>query len=96
MARLREFGIRVAVMRPISLWPFPGSAVRAAADDADTIVVAELSMGQMIHDVAEVIGRRPDHLVNWLGGRAPSTDEFATRVADACGLLVAAETGGAR
>jgi 2-oxoglutarate/2-oxoacid ferredoxin oxidoreductase subunit alpha len=96
LPHLREFGIRVAVMRPITLWPFPAAAVRAAADDADTIVVAELSMGQMIHDVAEAIGRRPDHLVNWLGGRAPSTDEFARRVAEKCGLLAHAESGGAR
>ena len=48
-----------------------------AADDAATVVVAELSMGQMIDDVDRAIGRRPDGFVNWLGGRAPSTDEFA-------------------
>ena len=45
-----------------------------------SVVVAELSMGQMIDDVERAIGRRPDGLVNWLGGRAPSTEEFAARV----------------
>jgi 2-oxoglutarate ferredoxin oxidoreductase subunit alpha len=80
LPQLRDVGLRVGVVRPITLWPFPADAVRAAAASATTIVVAELSMGQMIHDVAEAIGRKPDHFVNWLGGRAPSTEEFATRV----------------
>jgi pyruvate/2-oxoacid:ferredoxin oxidoreductase alpha subunit len=80
LARLRAGGLRVAVIRPITLWPFPSAAVRAAADEASAIVVAELSMGQMIDDVARAIGREPDGFVNWLGGRAPSTEEFATRV----------------
>jgi len=96
LPRLREFGIRVAVVRPITLWPFPAAAVSAAADAADTIVVAESSMGQMSHDASEAVGRRPDHFLNWLGGRAPSTDEFAERVAERCGLLVTVESGGAR
>ncbi|MEY2581649.1 MAG: 2-oxoglutarate/2-oxoacid ferredoxin oxidoreductase subunit alpha [Ilumatobacteraceae bacterium] len=81
-SRTREGDLRVGVLRPITLWPFPSDALRAAGADATTIVVAELSMGQMIHDVAEAIGRKPDHFVNWLGGRAPSTEEFATRVAE--------------
>jgi 2-oxoglutarate ferredoxin oxidoreductase subunit alpha len=86
--RLREeLGLRVAVVRPITLWPFPRDAVRSAADDATSVVVAELSMGQMIHDVAEAIGRRPDGFVNWLGGRAPSTEEFATRVGAKIGAV---------
>lgn len=80
LPQLRNTGLRVGVVRPITLWPFPADAVRSAAADAATVVVAELSMGQMIHDVAEAIGRKPDHFVNWLGGRAPSTEEFATRV----------------
>jgi len=96
LPRLRQLGLRVAVMRPITLWPLPAEAMRAAADEAQTIVVAELSMGQMIHDVAEAIGRRPDHFVNWLGGRAPSTDEFATRVAEQCNLPAHAHAGAER
>jgi len=91
--QLGEGGLRVGVLRPITLWPFPADAVRAAAADAATVVVAELSMGQMIHDVSEAIGRKPDHFVNWLGGRAPSTDEFATRVAERLGEL---ESGAVR
>jgi 2-oxoglutarate ferredoxin oxidoreductase subunit alpha len=88
LPQLREqLGMRVAVVRPITLWPFPREAIRAAAADAASVVVAELSMGQMIHDVAEAMGRRPDGFVNWLGGRAPSTDEFAARVSSKIGAM---------
>jgi 2-oxoglutarate/2-oxoacid ferredoxin oxidoreductase subunit alpha len=93
MPQMREAGLRVAVIRPITLWPFPREAVRSAADDAHSIVVAELSMGQMIHDVSEAVGKRPDGLVNWLGGRAPSTEEFASRVIERYSEL---ERGAAR
>ena len=80
LSQIRELGLRVALIRPITLWPFPAEAVRSAADDSNSIVVAELSMGQLIDDVDRAIGRRPDGFVNWLGGRAPSTEEFAARV----------------
>ena len=100
LARIAEYaapqlrgalGIRVAVIRPITLWPFPRDAMRSAAADAGSVIVAELSMGQMIDDVAEAIGRRPDGFVNWLGGRAPSVEEFAERV---CERMSALEPGG--
>jgi len=81
LPQLRQLGMRVAVVRPITLWPFPSDAVRSACADAASVVVAELSMGQMIDDVTAAIGRRPDGFVNWLGGRAPSTEEFASKVA---------------
>ena len=82
LSQIREPGLRVALVRPITLWPFPAEAVRSAADDSASVVVAELSMGQMIDDVDRAIGRRPDGFVNWLGGRAPSTEEFAERVVE--------------
>ena len=93
LPQLRERSIRVGVIRPITLWPFPADAVRSACADAGSIIVAELSMGQMIDDVAGAIGRRPDGFVNWLGGRAPSTDEFAARVGERYAEL---EVGGGR
>jgi pyruvate/2-oxoacid:ferredoxin oxidoreductase alpha subunit len=77
---LREHGLTAAVIRPITLWPFPDAAIREAAASARSVVVAELSMGQMVHDVAAAMGRAPDGFINWLGGRAPSTDEFAQRL----------------
>ncbi len=51
----RARGIRAGLLRPITLWPFPASAVRAAATGARQVIVAEMNLGQMIFEVERVI-----------------------------------------
>jgi pyruvate/2-oxoacid:ferredoxin oxidoreductase alpha subunit len=77
---LHEAGCVAGVFRPISLWPFPSTALTSAAIDATAIVVAELSMGQLVDDVRLALPGRDVRLVNWLGGEAPSPREFADRL----------------
>jgi 2-oxoglutarate ferredoxin oxidoreductase subunit alpha len=48
---LRYEGRRVGLFRPITLWPFPGEALEAAAAKVRTIAVFELNAGQMVDDV---------------------------------------------
>ena len=56
----RERGMRVGYVRPISLWPFPEEAVRAAAARVRALAVFEQNAGQMIDDVRlAVLGRVP-------------------------------------
>jgi len=47
----REQGIPAGLLRLISLWPFPERLVRELAAQADAFVVAEMNLGQMIHEV---------------------------------------------
>ena len=47
----RKQGIKVGMIRPITLWPFPVAPFRKAADKAKAFISVELSMGQMIEDV---------------------------------------------
>jgi 2-oxoglutarate ferredoxin oxidoreductase subunit alpha len=49
--KLREEGVPVGFVRPITLWPFPADAVRAAGEAAGSLSVYELNHGQMIDDV---------------------------------------------
>ncbi len=78
---LREEGIDVAMVRPISLFPFPYEAVRAAAEKARAVLVVELSAGQMIEDVQLAVARsRPIHFLNRMGGILVSPDEAAAKV----------------
>jgi pyruvate/2-oxoacid:ferredoxin oxidoreductase alpha subunit len=70
-------GIRAAVFRPITLWPFPEAALQTASRQASRVIALELSMGQMVDDVALSIGRKPEGFVNWLGGESPSPAELA-------------------
>ncbi len=49
--RLREQGVRVGLLRPMTLWPFPSKAIRDLARKARHFFVFEMNMGQMVEDV---------------------------------------------
>ena len=77
---LREVGLRVALLRPITLFPFPYEAVREAAVQARAVLVVELSAGQMIEDVQLALARsRPVHFLNRMGGMLVSPDEVVAK-----------------
>ena len=72
----RKAGIKVGLIRPITLWPFPTKALRAAADKVKAFVSVELSMGQMIEDIKLATeSKRPVSLCNRAGGMIPTPDE---------------------
>jgi 2-oxoglutarate ferredoxin oxidoreductase subunit alpha len=47
----REAGIPAGFIRLISVWPFPEKLMQEIKSQADAFVVAELNLGQMIHEV---------------------------------------------
>jgi 2-oxoglutarate ferredoxin oxidoreductase subunit alpha len=49
--RVRKDGIKAGLIRPISLWPFPGRIIREMAAKVKKIIVFEMSTGQMVEDV---------------------------------------------
>ena len=72
----RKEGIKVGLIRPITLWPFPKKAIAAAADQVKGFISVELSMGQMIEDVRLYSEcKKPVALCNRVGGMIPSPDE---------------------
>ena len=72
----RAEGIKVGLIRPITLWPFPTKALRAAADKVKAFVSVELNMGQMIEDVRLATEcKRPVSLCNRAGGMIPSPEQ---------------------
>jgi 2-oxoglutarate ferredoxin oxidoreductase subunit alpha len=78
---LRQQGIRAALVRPITLWPFPSKAVRETAEKAKAVLVVELSSGQMIEDVQLALARsRPVHFYSRMGGMLVSPDEVVDKV----------------
>jgi len=80
MEELRGEGIKVALIRPITLFPFPYQAIREAAMKAGSVLVVELSTGQMIEDVQLALARsRPVHFHNRLGGMLVSPDEVVAK-----------------
>ncbi len=71
-----EEGIKIGIVRPITLWPFPEEAVRKAAQGKKGILVVELNAGQMIEDVRLAVhDALPVEHFGRLGGIIPSPEE---------------------
>jgi len=80
----RAEGIKVGLIRPITLWPFPKKALAKAADQVKGFISVELSMGQMIEDIRLYTGcKKPVALCNRCGGMIPSPDEVLTSIRNA-------------
>jgi len=72
----REEGIKVGLIRPITLWPFPSKPLAAAADKCKAFISVELNMGQMIEDVKLATAcKKPVTLCNRVGGMIPSPEQ---------------------
>ena len=83
VAAARAEGIKVGLIRPITLWPFPNAAF-AKADKVKAFVSVELSMGQMIEDVRLATEcKKPVSLCNRCGGMIPSPDEVLEAIRNA-------------
>lgn len=77
----RAQGIKAGLIRPITLWPFPEKALKAAAETCRAFVSVELNMGQMIEDVKLAIDcKRPVSLCCRTGGMIPSPDEVLAAI----------------
>ena len=84
VAAARAEGIKVGLIRPITLWPFPAKPLLAAADKVKGFISVELSMGQMIEDVRLATAcKKPVTLCNRCGGMIPSPDEVLASIRNA-------------
>jgi 2-oxoisovalerate ferredoxin oxidoreductase alpha subunit len=72
----RAHGIRAGLLRPLTLFPFPGSHLRELARTARAFGVVEMSTGQLRDDVRLALdGRAPVEFFSRVGGNAPSAEE---------------------
>ncbi len=80
----REQGIKVGLIRPITLWPFPKDALKKAADKVKGFISVELNMGQMIEDIRLYTeSKKPIALCNRTGGMIPSPEEVLESIKNA-------------
>ena len=83
----RKQGIKVGLIRPITLWPFPVAPFEKAAERVERFISVELSMGQMIEDIRLAVKcKKPVELCNRAGGMIPSPEQ----------VLEAIKNGGVR
>ena len=82
----RKQGIKVGLIRPITLWPFPTAPFKKAAEQVKEIISVELSMGQMIEDVKLASECKvPVTLYSRTGGMIPSPEQVLEAIKKANG-----------
>ena len=80
----RAKGIKVGLIRPITLWPFPKDVLLKAADKCKAFISVELSMGQMLEDIELAIRcKKPVLLCNRVGGMIPTPEDVMNAVEEA-------------
>ncbi|MDD3134036.1 MAG: 3-methyl-2-oxobutanoate dehydrogenase subunit VorB [Synergistales bacterium] len=78
---LRNEGIKVGMLRPITLFPFPSRKLAELASGTKHVLVVEMNMGQMVEDVeAAVCGKAKVSFFGHAGGIAPSVREIEDRI----------------
>ncbi|QNO16183.1 3-methyl-2-oxobutanoate dehydrogenase subunit VorB [Alkalicella caledoniensis] len=86
IAELRKEGLKVGLIRPITVWPYPDKAFEEVMDTAKEFVCIEMSTGQMVEDVRLAVnGRKPVHFYGRTGGVIPSPQEVADKIREIAG-----------
>jgi pyruvate/2-oxoacid:ferredoxin oxidoreductase alpha subunit len=79
--RLRKEGLKVGMLRPISLFPFPTVQIKEIADRGSAILVCEMSNGQLIDDVQLASEMKvPTFFYSRMGGNVPTSEEIVTQI----------------
>jgi len=77
---LEAEGIKVGLVRPLTLFPFPFDAIEKASqkDSVKAVISVEMSMGQMVEDVERAVKyKKPVSHYGRAGGIIPTPDEVA-------------------
>ena len=77
----RDEGIRVGLLRPVSLYPYPYARVAELAKQVRAILVVEMNGGQMVDDVRLAVqGRVPVEFYGRMGGVTPLPEEILDQI----------------
>ena len=80
---LRQEGIRVGILRPITVWPFPTERIAQLAERVKGVLCMEINAGQMLDDVRlSVENRCPVVHHGRLGGMVPTPEEIVEALKD--------------
>ena len=77
----RSQGIKLGLLRPITLWPFPTKAISKYADKVKAMLSVELNAGQMVEDIRLAVnGKVKVEHYGRLGGIIFTPDEIVDAV----------------
>lgn len=77
----RAKGLKVGLIRPITLWPFPEKTIADISGKAKKFLVVEMSAGQMVEDVSLAVkGRAEVDFYGRMGGGIPTEEEILKKI----------------
>jgi 2-oxoglutarate ferredoxin oxidoreductase subunit alpha len=77
----RQQGIKVGLLRPITVSPFPSEVIEKLAGRVSGFLVTEMNSGQMLEDVRLAVkGRAPIEFYGRMGGVVPFPDEILNEI----------------
>jgi pyruvate/2-oxoacid:ferredoxin oxidoreductase alpha subunit len=80
---LRSQGLKVGLLRPLTLMPFPKKRLYELAQKVKVMTVFELSNGQMLDDVKLAVREKcPVEFFNRMGGAVPTSEELRGAIAN--------------
>ena len=72
----REKGIKIGLLRPITLYPFPYKRLKELAGQVNFMMSVEMNAGQMVEDVKLAVeGKVPVYFTGRMGGMIPSPED---------------------
>jgi len=81
MRMARAEGIKVGLIRPITLWPFPKDIIAETAKKCKAMISVEMSMGQMIEDIKLAAnGACPVEFYGRTGGMVPDPESILNKI----------------
>ena len=81
IAIAREQGIKVGLLRPITLWPFPTKRIAELGKQVKGILSLEINAGQMIEDIRLAVECKvPVEYYGRLGGIIPEPEEVVAKI----------------
>ncbi|QJW46848.1 2-oxoacid:acceptor oxidoreductase subunit alpha [bacterium BFN5] len=83
--KAREQGIKVGLLKLITIWPFPGHMIKKVAEQAHTIIVPEMNYGQLVGEVQRYAGMERVIPVNRIDGAFFDPDEILAPIIAAQG-----------
>ncbi len=77
----RREGLKVGLLQPVTVWPFPDEDVRAFGQQVSHIVVPEMNLGQMAREIERVAGCHAEiHRLNRVDGEPITPKEILDKI----------------
>ncbi len=87
IASARAEGIKVGLLRPLTIWPFPDDAVRKMLRNVETVIVPELNQGQLIHEVQRLTKEKSDGSlipINKVSSELITPNDILNKIKEVC------------